>query len=85
MYDIRGKGEKREVYDGDRLVGRIVRHSYIFEEIIHSRTGVRYSKSTRIGWWAEMPDGTPLHRKGAVRRMTQDTMKAWRDPKAWVL
>lgn len=83
MYKIKGKGEKRDVLDGDRLVGRIVKHEYKSESVTIGHGAMRYSFTTKTEWFGEYPDGTPRHNKGAPVRVRLDSMKAWMNPAMW--
>lgn len=78
-YKIKGRGDTREVYDGDTLVGRLERlwstetvYSFAKDTILQEQVGV---------WLASWPDGTPVFHAGGGRippaRMIKHTMSHW--------
>lgn len=85
MYKIKGKGDRRDVMDGDRLVGRIVKHEYKSESATFGPRGMeRFSSVLKSEWFGEHLDGTEVRNIGAIRRVRYDAMKTWTKPDAWV-
>lgn len=89
MYKFKGKGNKREVYDGAMLVGRLVRHerpvtytTYCYDRA-GRQTGATFRKSVEVWWRAYDSDGRRLGRGDPWKGVSCVTLKEWSDPKAW--
>jgi hypothetical protein len=87
MFKIKGKGDTREVWDGDRLVGHLHAHeARETRETVTYRDGRCERISSRLiitSWWrATRADGAPVLGPHGGRLQTK-TLKAWTNPVAW--
>lgn len=88
MFKIKGKGERREVYDGTILVGRLVRHEKPRIETTQRFTNghavsATIRKVVEVWWRAYDADERRLGRGDPWRGASKPTLKAWTDPLAW--
>jgi len=91
-YKITGRGDVRDVYDGERLVGHIHRYTYnggsgtlCFDK--GRVVSATYRMRKKTAWRATWPNGEPVVRGGprGGDRLFRDTIKGWRDPSWWSL
>lgn len=84
-YKIKGQGDHRRVFDGDRLVGVVHRHSRVVTSVninfAKGRGTLR--KATEVWWTATRgeTDERVRHPDGRVR--VSDTLKGWAESRRW--
>jgi hypothetical protein len=86
-YRAKGKGDVREIYDGDRLVGRITRKRRKETQVtVNYTTGRAVINMREVDYWiGEYPDGGKVldrHDTGNGR-LVQPTIKAWTRADVW--